>query len=573
MGAYTGAAATANAAGMTELQLAALASHAAKTKANGITGLALDLGAAAMTDAISAALLGKADAATVLATGASTAEVDSLAALAAHIAAGGISGLLPVTPAQLADVRGALAPKLAGGLTISVLGTAAADSIDLSTLVNAASAIGGAGDDTYVVDSLLHTITELGGGGTDTLQSSVSITLPAHVEVLSLTGSGNIDGTGLGGDDILYGNSGNNSLAGAAGNDTLHGGIGNDTLDGGTGSDSLVGGAGDDLYQIDDAGDTVVEIAAEGTDTVLASVSHTLSEHVEVLSLTGSSDINGTGSAGNDTVYGNSGANLLAGADGNDSLLGGAGNDTLEGGLGNDTLDGGTGSDSLAGGQGDDLYLVDDTADVVTETSGQGTDTVQSFVTYTLPVEVEVLSLMGGSDINGTGQGGGDILIGNAGNNELFGMGGNDRLEGGDGNDTLDGGAGQDLLDGGDGSDTFVFSSMGPMDTLVGFTGGEDKFSFNGSYFYGTPGPLSANHFVNLNGDTTTSDLWPYDQAAFWNSAALSGVSQGGPVFFVLSDNRLYYDDNGNDTAGGYVVIAEIQNGAGTIGYSDIVIE
>jgi Ca2+-binding RTX toxin-like protein len=94
--------------------------------------------------------------------------------------------------------------------------------------------IGGTGNDTYVVDNVSDKITEAASAGTDTVQSSVAYTLAAHVENLTLTGSGAINGTG---------NTLNNVITGNSGNNILDGGTGADSLIGGTGSDLLYGGA------------------------------------------------------------------------------------------------------------------------------------------------------------------------------------------------------------------------------------------------------------------------------------------------------------------------------------------
>ena len=74
---------------------------------------------------------------------------------------------------------------------------------------------GGLGNDTYVVDNTGDVVTENASEGTDTVQASVTYTLAANVENLTLTGTGNINGTGNTLDNVIIGNSGNNILAGA----------------------------------------------------------------------------------------------------------------------------------------------------------------------------------------------------------------------------------------------------------------------------------------------------------------------------------------------------------------------
>lgn len=349
--------------------------------------------------------------------------------------------------------------------------------------------IGGAGNDVYVVDVATDVVTEATNEGTDTVESESNWTLDANFENLTLTGSAAISGTGNAVDNVLTGNTANN---------TLTGGAGNDTLSGGAGADTMVGGAGNDLYVVDATTDVLTEAANEGYDSVQSTATHTLTNNIEALTLTGTAAINGNGNALDNTLTGNSANNTLNGGVGNDTLTGGAGNDTLIGGAGDDlfvvdvttdvvteaanegtdtvqstvtwtlsanvenltltsaaaingtgntlnnvitgnsganTLSGGAGSDTLAGGAGNDIYVIDVTTDVITEAANEGTDTVQSAVTWTLGAHLENLTLTGTTAINGTGNALNNVLTGNSGANTLSGDAGNDTLVGGAGND------------------------------------------------------------------------------------------------------------------------------------------
>jgi Ca2+-binding RTX toxin-like protein len=120
----------------------------------------------------------------------------------------------------------------------------------------------------------------------------------------------------------------------------------------------MYGGSGSDTYYVDNAADQVFELGDEGTDTVYASLNHTLSDNVENLFITGSA-LNGTGNALANVITGNANANVLSGGAGNDTLYGGAGGDRLLGGDGNDRLFGGDGLDYLTGGTGSDLFVAE----------------------------------------------------------------------------------------------------------------------------------------------------------------------------------------------------------------------
>ncbi|MFM6245435.1 MAG: Calx-beta domain-containing protein, partial [Dolichospermum sp.] len=109
-------------------------------------------------------------------------------------------------------------------------------------------------DETFTLTLSSPTNAILGAGTaatttiTDTLTASVTTTLPANVENLTLTGTAAINGTGNVGNNIITGNGANNILNGGAGTDTLIGGLGNDTLNGGDGIDTLIGGLGNDIF-------------------------------------------------------------------------------------------------------------------------------------------------------------------------------------------------------------------------------------------------------------------------------------------------------------------------------------
>jgi Ca2+-binding RTX toxin-like protein len=173
----------------------------------------------------------------------------------------------------------------------------------------------------------------------------------------------------------------------------------------------------------------------------------------------GTAVINGT--AGADNLTGTASSDIINGLADNDTLNGGAGNDSLDGGNDNDILDGGFGNDQLEGGLGNDIYVVNSVGDVVTELAAQGTDWVQSVVTYTAPAEVENLTLTGSTGINGTGNNLANTIRGNTANNRL------------------NGGAGKDIITGGTSTDTFIFqfgqSSVSACDRVTDFAIGSDK--------------------------------------------------------------------------------------------------
>ncbi|MFC3146192.1 calcium-binding protein [Piscinibacterium candidicorallinum] len=371
---------------------------------------------------------------------------------------------------------------------------------------------GGAGNDTYVVDNTGDTVTEAASGGTDTIESSVTYTLGTEVENLTLTGTSAINATGNGLANILRGNAAANTLNGGAGNDTM------------------LGGAGDDVYIVDTTGDVVTENANEGVDRIDSSVTFTLGANVEHLTLTGTAAINGTGNAGDNTLTGNSANNTLTGGGGNDRLVGGAGTDTMAGGTGNDT------------------YVVDVAGDVVTENANEGTDTVESSITYSVAslANVENITLTGTAAINATGNAANNLLIGNSANNTLTGAAGNDRLDGGAGTDTMVGGTGNDTYvvdvagdvvteNANEGTDTVEASITCSVASLANV----ENITLTGTAAINATGNAANNILIGNAGNNTLTGGGGND--------TLSGGA-GADILTTTAGNGIFIGGTGNDT-------------------------
>ena len=125
----------------------------------------------------------------------------------------------------------------------------------------------------------------------------------------------------------------------------------------------------------------------------------------------------------------------------------------IRGGVGDDRLIGGLHNNTIYGGDGHDTYVLDDHRATIVDSSG--IDTVTSTISRSLSAyaDIENLTLQGSADIDGTGNGLDNVILGNAGANHLWGGDGNDTIQGGDGDDTLSGDGGNDMLMGNAGND------------------------------------------------------------------------------------------------------------------------
>jgi Ca2+-binding RTX toxin-like protein len=277
----------------------------------------------------------------------------------------------------------------------------------------------------------------------------------------------------------------------------IEGTAGNDMLDGTDGPDRMVGGAGDDSYSVNHAGDVVVELADEGTDTVRTALGsrsdyaqmYVLPENVE--NLTGiSAEAQG--------VYGNALNNLVTtGAGGDLIVMHDGGDDIVEAGGGNDFIHFGN------------ALTADDQVD-----GGAGFDTVGLLGSYAITLaatsltSVEKLAFYSNGDTTGATANNYDVTMHDAnvasgesmmvvaqsllahetlvfdgsaesdGRFNVRGGRGDDTIRTGAGNDQLYGNLGADLLFGGAGNDIFEYysaleSTAAHWDTILDFTRGD----------------------------------------------------------------------------------------------------
>ncbi|WP_410497617.1 M10 family metallopeptidase C-terminal domain-containing protein [Chitinibacter sp. S2-10] len=551
------------------------------------------------------------------------AEIDTVVSSVSYTLGANLEKLTLSGSAAINGTGNALNNTLTGNAASNVLNGGAGSDI-LNGAAGTDTLIGGTGADTYYVDNTGDRISETSVSLTeiDTVISSVSYTLGANLEKLTLSGTAAINGSG---------NELNNSITGNAAANILSGGAGDDILDGLTGADTMVGGAGNDTYFVDHAQDIVIETTVSPTeiDTVVSMISYGLGANQEKLILSGTSAINGTGNELDNTLSGNAAANILDGGAGADTLIGGFGGDTyyvdhindqiletsddlseidsvvssvsytltanleiltlsgtdaingtgndlnntltgnsaenvLDGGAGADVLNGQLGADTMLGGAGDDIYYVDNQLDVVIENASSGMDTIIASIDCTLSVNVENLVLSGNANISG---------IGNDGNNQLVGNLAANQLNGGLGDDLLIGGAGDDVLYGGDGADCFVFDCLIGSDTVMDFVSGSDLIVLDNSALGGIGnGDAVIDNGYTIDFPYTTGyrswELIIFSDAINGDLTEVSAASKIDVVNpFETGEERIYVVNNGVQSA---VYLFKEADGNGQIGSDEL---
>ncbi|MBK7003297.1 MAG: hypothetical protein IPH35_26275 [Rhodoferax sp.] len=412
------------------------------------------------------------------------------------------------------------------------------------------------------------------------------------------------------GDDILEGSAGNDWLHGGAGDDHLEGGAGDDQLRGNIGDDTLDGGAGFiDCLEGGDGADTYLFGRGSGFDRIKNDDTDVIGVNADVIQLgagivptditVGAFDaypdgsclsirINGTedelqvvnyfdanGSTSavvenirfadgtvwnyatvlsklpviNQTLSGSASADTLTGDAGNDTLNGLAGNDTLIGNAGNDVLNGGTGNDTMKGGAGNDTYVVGNSGDVVTELLNEGTDLVQSSVTYTLSANVENLTLTGSTTINGTGNDLGNILTGNSAANTLTGGSGDDQYR-------FNLGGGADRVIDTSGNDRIVFGT--------GITATQISASRTGSVVKLKVSTSDSISIDDLGGGNFAVEQFEFADGSVKGASWLNGLfGQAAPTATNLSAAETYTEDTARNLVD--IVVSDSDNTTTTV--------
>ena len=352
---------------------------------------------------------------------------------------------------------------------------------------------GGAGNDIYIVDSSLDVVVEAAAAGIDTINSTVTLTLAANVENLTLTGATAIDGSGNADANVITGNAANNILSGLAGNDTLNGADGNDTLNGGAGTDRLVGGIGLDTFVFNTA------LAADNVDTLADFATGDLIQldRTVFTALSGGTTLTAA-------EFG-AGAGLVAAANAQQRIL----HDTTTGAIRYDS-------------------------------DGNGAAAAVLFANANIgaPLSAASFALTGAVTppppapgvINGTVNA--DNLVGTAGNDTINGLAGNDTINGGAGADSINGGSGSDSLVGGLGNDDFLFADapgIGNIDTITDFALG-DRLVLRSSVFTGlTPGGVTVTQLITVRPDREP----------------LAATSADTRLIFDRNAGNLFYDADG----------------------------
>ncbi|MHC5597767.1 MAG: beta strand repeat-containing protein [Nostoc sp.] len=379
---------------------------------------------------------------------------------------------------------------------------------------------GGAGDDSLSADLSTGNNLLSGGDGNDTLSASAGFGNYADYIPPS---SGNNTLNGGAGDDYLSASisSGNNFLSGGDGNDSLDAeySSGNNFLSGNDGNDSFYvsptfsdtapsdlvtqtvdGGAGDDLLSVDytnaTGGITSTFNPTTNIGEITAGTYRVNYKNIEGLDILG-------------TAY-------------DDSIVGSNGNDTLSAGV--------SGIDTIDGGAGDDVLSVDysNSSGGIT-TTFNATTNIGAITSATNQVSYKNIEQL---NISGTGYN--DNIVGNAGNDTLS--------TGSGGIDTIDGGGGDDVLSvnysNSSGGITTIFNATTNTGAI---TSGTNRVSYKNIEQLNISGTPYSNYNDNIVGNSGNDTL----SGGGGNDTIIGGA--GNDILTGVNGNDILTGGAGND--------------------------
>jgi len=219
-------------------------------------------------------------------------------------------------------------------------------------------------------------------------------------------------------------------------------------------------------YGVVTTGDAVEVVNDKGGKIVSGSPVYLNTDYDESARLVNNGTIKALGANSNAVTFGDGDGRLINRGTIDGILLLGGGETYV------DTRGGTLTASAIRGGSGNDTLVTDNADYYLDETYGGGNDTIKSTVSYVMNAigGVENLTLLGSRNINLTGAGTSETLLGNSGNNTIQGMSGHDRIDGGTGNDRLWGG---------DGYDSFIFGQGNGKDKVMDFVPSVDEIVFD----------------------------------------------------------------------------------------------
>ena len=504
---------------------------------------------------------------------------------------------------QTDNAAGTTALNLKGNaLAQTIAGNAANNSLDDGGAGAADTLIGGAGNDTYNINNTGAIIVEnaiFNGAilvpSSDRVVTSVSFTLAADDDIEGMNTNSSTGTTAIN----LTGNALRQSIVGNDGDNVL------DT--GGAGAaDAMAGNGGNDTYIVNNAADTISEVAGDGiADRMLTTVSYVMNaaanvEFLETTNAAGTGAINMTGSSIAQTLTGNAGANVLDGKLGNDTLVGGAGADVYV----FSTTGGATNTDAIIGFVVADDQIELNTSVFTTLTTISGAvnslsqlnasafaanatgvatsadtriiyNTTTGALSYDSNGNVaggtafQFATLTGApvitaADINvavpGAGAGG-NVITGTVGNDTAAttGTSNADTIYGLAGDDVLNGGLGNDLNYGGTGNDTYIV--QGSSDVVAEFVGEgtNDVVQTAGTFILIAGSEVEVLQTTNAALTTGLNITGNVLAQSITGNAGINSLNDGGAgagdTLTGLAGNDIYYVNNAStiivEAAGG----------------------